>query len=123
MIYDGRDSMWSAMRSTVVPLYQPARLAGLIPVMQSYVDTLAANIAACLDQDCIPFCQLSLRMAIDIIGRTAFGIEFGLSKNAVGTAAAAASPQAAAAAAARVRATSGSSSESTNGPWSLSRWT
>ncbi|ONL97183.1 Cytochrome P450 711A1 [Zea mays] len=69
------------MRSTVVPLYQPARLAGLIPVMQSYVDTLAANIAACPDQDCIPFCQLSLRMAIDIIGRTAFGIEFGLSKN------------------------------------------
>ncbi|NP_001145812.1 putative cytochrome P450 superfamily protein [Zea mays] len=80
-----RDSTWSAMRSTVVPLYQPARLAGLIPVMQSYVDTLAANIAACPDQDCVPFCQLSLRMAIDIIGRTAFGIEFGLSKNAAGT--------------------------------------
>jgi carlactone C-19 oxidase len=92
MIYDGRDSMWSAMRSTVVPLYQPARLAGLIPVMQSYVDTLAANIAACPDQDCIPFCQLSLRMAIDIIGRTAFGIEFGLSKNAVGTGSSSESP-------------------------------
>ena len=115
--------MWSAMRSTVVPLYQPARLAGLIPVMQSYVDTLAANIAACPDQDCIPFCQLSLRMAIDIIGRTAFGIEFGLSKNVVGTAAAASPQAAAAAAAARVRATSGSSSESTSGPWSSSRWT
>lgn len=66
----------------MVPLYQPARLAGLIPVMQSYVDILVANIAGCSDQDCIPFCQLSLRMAIDIIGKTAFGIEFGLSKNA-----------------------------------------
>ncbi|XP_062218608.1 cytochrome P450 711A1-like [Phragmites australis] len=77
-----RDSTWSAMRNTVVPLYQPARLAGLIPVMQSYVDALVANIAGCPDQDCIPFCQLSLRMAIDIIGKTAFGIEFGLSKNA-----------------------------------------
>ncbi|OEL32318.1 Cytochrome P450 711A1 [Dichanthelium oligosanthes] len=76
-----RDSTWSAMRNTVVPLYQPARLAGLIPVMQSYVDVLVANIAGCPDQDCIPFCQLSLRMAIDIIGKTAFGVEFGLSKN------------------------------------------
>ncbi|CAN6230892.1 unnamed protein product [Urochloa humidicola] len=76
-----RDSKWSAMRNTVVPLYQPARLAELIPVMQSYVDALVANIAGCPDQDCIPFCQLSLRMAIDIIGKTAFGIEFGLSKS------------------------------------------
>ncbi|XP_066329802.1 cytochrome P450 711A1-like [Miscanthus floridulus] len=80
-----RDSTWSAMRSTVVPLYQPARLAGLIPVMQSYVDILVANIAGCPDQDCIPFCQLSVRMAIDIIGKTAFGIEFGLSKNTAAT--------------------------------------
>nr|CAB3449371.1 unnamed protein product [Digitaria exilis] len=71
------------MRNTVVPLYQPARLAGLIPVMQSYVDALVANIAGYPDQDCVPFCQLSLRMAIDIIGKTAFGIEFGLSKNSM----------------------------------------
>ncbi|TVU33117.1 hypothetical protein EJB05_24902, partial [Eragrostis curvula] len=77
-----RDSTWSAMRNTVVPLYQPARLAGLIPTMQSYVDALVDNIAGSPDQECIPFCQLSLRMAIDIIGKTAFGIEFGLSKNA-----------------------------------------
>ncbi|KAL6628901.1 hypothetical protein ACP70R_028666 [Stipagrostis hirtigluma subsp. patula] len=77
-----RDSTWSAMRNTVVPLYQPARLAGLIPTMQSYVDALVANVAGWPDQECIPFCQLSLRMAIDIIGKTAFGIEFGLSKNA-----------------------------------------
>ncbi|KAK3152527.1 hypothetical protein QOZ80_2BG0160190 [Eleusine coracana subsp. coracana] len=76
-----RDSTWSAMRNTVVPLYQPARLAGLIPTMQSYVDALVDNIAGCPDQDCVPLCQLSLRMAIDIIGKTAFGIEFGLSKN------------------------------------------
>ncbi|PUZ74733.1 hypothetical protein GQ55_1G089300 [Panicum hallii var. hallii] len=80
-----RDSTWSAMRNTVIPLYQPARLARLIPVMQSYVDALVANIAGCPDQDCIPFCQLSLRMAIDIIGKTAFGIEFGLSKNSAGS--------------------------------------
>ncbi|KAL6888220.1 hypothetical protein ACP4OV_009246 [Aristida adscensionis] len=77
-----RDSTWSAMRSTVVPLYQPARLAGLIPTMQSYVDALVANVAGSPDQECVPFCQLSLRMAIDIIGKTAFGVEFGLSKNA-----------------------------------------
>ncbi|KAJ1278601.1 hypothetical protein BS78_04G090900 [Paspalum vaginatum] len=78
------DSTWSAIRNTVVPLYQPARLAGLVPVMQSYVGTLVANIAGCPDQHCIPFCQLSLRMAIDIIGKTAFGVEFGLSKNSPG---------------------------------------
>uniref|UniRef100_A0ACD5YQA6 Uncharacterized protein n=1 Tax=Avena sativa TaxID=4498 RepID=A0ACD5YQA6_AVESA len=73
-----RDSTWSSMRNTVIPLYQPARLAGLVPTMQSYVEALADSVAACPDQDCVPFCQLSLRMAIDIIGKTAFGIEFGL---------------------------------------------
>uniref|UniRef100_A0A0E0CI45 Cytochrome P450 n=2 Tax=Oryza meridionalis TaxID=40149 RepID=A0A0E0CI45_9ORYZ len=77
-----RDSTWSSMRNMVIPLYQPARLAGLIPTMQSYVDALVDNIAGCPDQDCIPFCQLSLCMAIDIIGKTAFGIEFGLSRKA-----------------------------------------
>ncbi|VAI57291.1 unnamed protein product [Triticum turgidum subsp. durum] len=75
-----RDSTWSSMRNTVVPLYQPARLAGLVPTMQPYVDALVDSVAACPDQDCVPFCQLSLRMAIDIIGRTAFGIDFGLCK-------------------------------------------
>uniref|UniRef100_A0A0D9VDW8 Thromboxane-A synthase n=1 Tax=Leersia perrieri TaxID=77586 RepID=A0A0D9VDW8_9ORYZ len=77
-----RDSTWSSMRNMVIPLYQPARLAGLIPTMQSYVEALVDNIASCPDQDCIPFCQLSLCMAIDIIGKTAFGIEFGLSRKA-----------------------------------------
>ncbi|KAM3227498.1 hypothetical protein ACQJBY_059339 [Aegilops geniculata] len=75
-----RDSTWSSMRNTVVPLYQPARLADLVPTMQPYVDALVDSVAACPDQDCVPFCQLSLRMAIDIIGRTAFGIDFGLCK-------------------------------------------
>ncbi|GJN12870.1 hypothetical protein PR202_ga31189 [Eleusine coracana subsp. coracana] len=51
------------------------------PTMQSYMDALVNNIAGCPDQDCIPFFQLSLRMVIDIIGKTALGIEFGLSKN------------------------------------------
>ncbi|CAM0946171.1 unnamed protein product [Alopecurus aequalis] len=76
-----RDSTWSSMRNTVIPLYQPARLAGLVPTMQTYVEALADSVAACPDQDCVPFCQLSLRMAIDIIGKTAFGIEFGLTCN------------------------------------------
>ncbi|XP_040376604.1 cytochrome P450 711A1-like [Oryza brachyantha] len=80
-----RDSTWSSMRNMVIPLYQPARLAGLIPTMQSYVEALVDNIAGCPDQDCIPFCQLSLCMAIDIIGKTAFGIEFGLSRKAADT--------------------------------------
>jgi cytochrome P450 len=79
-----RDSTWSSMRNTVIPLYQPARLAGLVPTMQSYVDALADSVAACPDQDCVPFCQLSLRMAIDIIGKTAFGVEFGLCKKISG---------------------------------------
>ena len=80
-LFLSRDSAWSSMRNTVVPLYQPARLAGLVPTMQSYVEALADSVAACSDQDCVPFCQLSLRMAVDIIGKTAFGVEFGLTRN------------------------------------------
>ncbi|XP_072959341.1 cytochrome P450 711A1-like [Typha angustifolia] len=74
-----RDSRWSSMRNTIIPLYQPARLAALIPTMQSYIRSLHHNISAAQEQEYVPFCQFSLRMAIDIIGKTAFGIEFGLS--------------------------------------------
>jgi cytochrome P450 len=79
-LFLARDSTWSSMRNTVIPLYQPARLAGLVRTMQSYVEALVDSVDACPDQDCVPFCQLSLRMAIDIIGKTAFGVEFGLCK-------------------------------------------
>lgn len=76
-LFLARDSAWASMRSTVVPLYQPARLAQLVPTMRASVDALVDAV----DQDqgsYVPFSQLSLRLAIDIIGKTAFGIEFGL---------------------------------------------
>ncbi|KAJ3691974.1 hypothetical protein LUZ60_012324 [Juncus effusus] len=78
-LFLSRDSKWSSMRNTIIPLYQPAHLAGFITTMQSYISTLNNNISKSETRDFVPFSDLSLRMAIDIIGKTAFGFEFGLS--------------------------------------------
>ncbi|KAJ0964581.1 hypothetical protein J5N97_025719 [Dioscorea zingiberensis] len=79
-----RDSRWSAMRNTIISLYQPSHLAKLIPTMQSYIETLTLNASKCQGGGEgggeIVFSDVSLKMAIDIIGKTTFGVEFGLSK-------------------------------------------
>ncbi|KAH0449769.1 hypothetical protein IEQ34_020461 [Dendrobium chrysotoxum] len=78
-----RGSRWSFMRNTLISLYQPSHLSSLIPTMQSYVDLLLRNIANLeKKEEDIPFSELTLRMAIDIIGETAFGVHFGLSNEA-----------------------------------------
>ncbi|KAK8956053.1 Cytochrome P450 711A1 [Platanthera guangdongensis] len=77
-----RNSRWSFMRNTVTSLYQPSHLSTLIPTMKSHADSLLLNIArAAENADDIPFSDLTLRMAIDVIGHTAMGVHFGLSTN------------------------------------------
>lgn len=66
------------MRNAIIPLYQPAHLASLIPTMQSYASYLLLNISNAEKEEYVPFSDLVLRMSIDIIGKTAFGFEFGL---------------------------------------------
>ncbi|KAM0933559.1 putative thromboxane-A synthase [Dioscorea sansibarensis] len=76
-----RDLRWSSMRNTIISLYQPAYLAKLIPTMQSYIEILTLNASKCQEKrEDIVFSDLSLKMAIDIIGKTTFGVEFGLSE-------------------------------------------
>ncbi|XP_010915293.3 cytochrome P450 711A1 isoform X1 [Elaeis guineensis] len=76
-----RDSRWSAMRNTIISLYQPSHLASLIPTMQSYAESLSLNVSNAQEEEDIDFSKLTLRMAIDVIGKTAFGVEFHLSKH------------------------------------------
>lgn len=66
------------MRNAIIPLYQPAHLASLIPTMQSYASLLLLNVSNAEKEEYIPFSDLVLRMSIDIISKTAFGFEFGL---------------------------------------------
>ncbi|KAG0502417.1 hypothetical protein HPP92_002489 [Vanilla planifolia] len=78
-----RDARWSSMRNTIVSLYQTSHLSTLISIMQAHTDTLLQNIAKAVeDGEDIHFSELTLRMAIDIIGETAFGVNFDLSKAA-----------------------------------------
>ncbi|KAK1314413.1 hypothetical protein QJS10_CPA06g00980 [Acorus calamus] len=74
-----RDSRWSAMRSTIISLYQPTHLSNLIPIMQSYISSLAQTLSTTPQGQDITFSNLSLQMATDVIGQAAFGIDFGLS--------------------------------------------
>ncbi|KAK3224456.1 hypothetical protein Dsin_011481 [Dipteronia sinensis] len=80
-----RGTRWSTMRNTVVSMYQPSHLASLVPTMQSFIESATQNLESSSssskgsDSD-IVFSDLSLRMATDVIGQAAFGVNFGLSK-------------------------------------------
>lgn len=74
-----RDSRWSSMRNAIVPFYQPTHLANLVPTMQSFVESATRSLSG---EEEVNFSHLSLKMAIDIVGKTAFGFDFGLSRDA-----------------------------------------
>lgn len=75
-----RDARWSAMRNTIISLYQPSHLAGLIPTMQRCIEHTAEAIAnAAQERGDIDFSDLSLKLATDVIGQAAFGVDFALS--------------------------------------------
>ncbi|XP_017236222.1 cytochrome P450 711A1 isoform X2 [Daucus carota subsp. sativus] len=73
-----RDTRWSTMRNTILSVYQPSHLAKLVPVMQDYIVS-ATQILPSKEEDII-FSDLSLKLATDVIGQAAFGVDFGLSK-------------------------------------------
>lgn len=67
------------MRNTVISLYQPSHLASLIPTMQSYIESVTIHhLSKARDNEDITFSDLSLKMATDVIGKAAFGVNFGL---------------------------------------------
>ncbi|CAA6660939.1 unnamed protein product [Spirodela intermedia] len=78
-LFLSRDSRWSSMRNTIVPCYQPTHLASLVPTMQFFVESATRSLSG---EEEVNFSHLSLKMAIDIVGKTAFGFDFGLSRDA-----------------------------------------
>nr|QNN89148.1 cytochrome P450 [Achyranthes bidentata] len=77
-----RDSRWSAMRNTIISMYQPSHLASLIPVMHSFIESATQNLdfqSQKQEKDII-FSNFSLKLTTDVIGQAAFGINFGFSQ-------------------------------------------
>ncbi|KAF7109919.1 hypothetical protein CFC21_110104, partial [Triticum aestivum] len=74
-----RDERWSAMRNTIISLYQPSHLAGLIPTMQRCIERAADTIQLNGNAVDIDFSDLALKLATDVIGQAAFGVDFALS--------------------------------------------
>jgi cytochrome P450 len=69
------------MRNTILSLYQPSHLAGLVPTMQRCVERAAEAIQASIadsEHGDLDFADLSLKLATDVIGQAAFGVDFGL---------------------------------------------
>ncbi|WVZ79698.1 hypothetical protein U9M48_027250 [Paspalum notatum var. saurae] len=82
-----RDEQWSAMRNTIISLYQPSHLAGLLPTMQRCIERAADAIEAAAAQEhgkIVDFSDLSLKLATDVIGQAAFGVDFGLTAHGRG---------------------------------------
>ncbi|XVE97694.1 hypothetical protein REPUB_Repub03eG0040900 [Reevesia pubescens] len=73
-----RDARWSTMRNTILSVYQPSHLASLIPTMQNFIQSATENLHS--SREDITFSNLSLKLATDVIGQAAFGVNFGLSK-------------------------------------------
>ncbi|XP_047940235.1 cytochrome P450 711A1-like [Salvia hispanica] len=71
-----REPRWSMMRNTVLSFFQPSRLAAMIPTMQDTIQTATQN----LDSKSFTFSDLTLNITTDVIGKTSFGMDFGLSK-------------------------------------------
>lgn len=70
------------MRNTILSVYQPSYLAGLVPTMQSYIESATQKLdVSTSKQEDITFSNLSLRLATDVIGEAAFGVNFGFSKS------------------------------------------
>jgi carlactone C-19 oxidase len=74
------------MRNTIISLYQPSHLAGLVPTMQHCIERAADAIPAMVVQEngLVDFSDLSLKLATDIIGEAAFGVDFGLTASGPG---------------------------------------
>ncbi|KAM7507512.1 hypothetical protein LguiA_017965 [Lonicera macranthoides] len=73
-----RDARWSTMRNTILSVYQPSHLAKLVPTMQNFIESASLNFDSKEEEDII-FSDLSLKLATDVIGQAAFGVNFGLS--------------------------------------------
>lgn len=77
-LFFSRDSQWSTMRNTILSMYQPSYLSRLVPTMQSFIESATQNLDS--QKEDIIFSNLSLRLATDVIGHAAFGVNFGLSR-------------------------------------------
>ncbi|KAI3867667.1 hypothetical protein MKX03_036577 [Papaver bracteatum] len=70
---------WTTMRNTMVSMYQPSHITSHLPMMQSVVESVDQHLPTSQDED-IMFSHPALKLATDITGLAAFGVDFGLSK-------------------------------------------
>ncbi|KAF8393607.1 hypothetical protein HHK36_021851 [Tetracentron sinense] len=78
-LFGSRNARWSTMRNTITSYHQPSHLSNLVPIMQSVINSATLNLPISEEED-ITFSNFSLKLATDVLGLAAFGVDFGLSK-------------------------------------------
>lgn len=78
-LFFSKDSRWQSMRNVIISIYQPSHLASLIPAIQPYIERAGGLLR---HGEEITFSDLSLKLFSDTIGQVAFGVDFGLTKDA-----------------------------------------
>ncbi|XP_023228557.1 cytochrome P450 3A4-like [Centruroides sculpturatus] len=73
---------WKEMRSLVTPSFTTSKMKMMSPIMNDSIDTLLENLnEKCQSGETFDVYTLFKRLTIDVIGRTAFGIQTNVQKN------------------------------------------
>ncbi|KAF8788941.1 Cytochrome P450 3A24 like protein [Argiope bruennichi] len=77
-----RDKKWKEIRSIITPSFTASKMKQMAPIMNSAIDSLVSNVEKkCSADESFDIYPMYQGLTMDVIGRTAFGIQTDLQNN------------------------------------------